>query len=280
MSSTRLPLRLGLGAAAAAALVLGACTADPTGALHDAGQIGASLTVGTNPGQGNLEVCKVGPLSSFTNTPAGLTGGAFDLEDGCVLVITGANTATDPVVSEVSSAGTFDSVVVEQFVAFNPNPGSSTTLFSPTDVTTRISNDIGAVMTFFNTRLPDRGDEGCTPGFWKNHSVNAPGNQSDEWVTYTAGQYFDDVFGAGPHVTLITALNTGGGGANALGRHAVAALLNAASSVDYWYSEAEVIAIVQDAYDIGTKDAFNAAKDLLEVRNEAGCPLPANGVID
>jgi hypothetical protein len=54
-------------------------------------------------------------------------------------------------------------------------------------------------------------------------------------------------------------------------RHAVAALLNAASGeVDYFYSEAEVIEWVQNAYATGD---YESHKDHLELENERGCPL-------
>jgi hypothetical protein len=66
-----------------------------------------------------------------------------------------------------------------------------------------------------------------------------------------------------PNITLETAVNLGGGGANRLARHGVAALLSAAHpGVGYPLSVAEVIAAVQ---------AGNA--DLLEQSNELGCPL-------
>ncbi len=268
-------LRSSLGAAAGAALILGACTADPNGTTgeSDVRSFAPSFTQ-SRPAQGTLIVCKDGPRSDFTNSPAGQTGGRFTLAafpDDCRTVYTGASGTVDITVEEVASSGVFVKTVLQTFVG--PNQPPTTTEGTANPITVRINNDVGAILTFVNRA---RGNEGCTPGFWKNHSVNAPGNQSDEWVTYTAGQYFDDVFGVGPHVTLITALNTGGGGAKALGRHAVAALLNAASSVNYWYSEAEVIAIVQDAYGSGQ---FETAKNLLAVRNEAaaGCPLPRNG---
>ena len=68
-------------------------------------------------------------------------------------------------------------------------------------------------------------------------------------------------------------VKAGGGGEKALGRHAVAALLNAASGyVGFYYTEAEVIAIVQAAYAPGGD--FEAAKNLLEAQNDPTfCPL-------
>lgn len=113
---------------------------------------------------------------------------------------------------------------------------------------------------------PGGGTEGCTPGYWKQE------HHYDSWVTYAPSDDFEAVFGvdASTSWTLGTAVKAKGGGENALARHAVAALLNAASSVDYLYSTAEVIAAVQDAYASGD---FETTKDLLADENELGCPL-------
>ena len=119
-----------------------------------------------------------------------------------------------------------------------------------------------------------RGDlEGCTPGFWKqpHHFGHWPAGLSPD-------DLFCDVFGVGPCVTLLDALKTGGGGFKALGRHAVAALLNAADDdVNFDLTEAEVIALVQAAYASGDPED---AKDLLESENEQGCPLGNTGEAD
>ena len=70
---------------------------------------------------------------------------------------------------------------------------------------------------------------------------------------------------------LLRALKQGGGGAAALGRHATAALLNAANgAVSYGFTAAQVIALVQEAFATGD---FEAAKNALEAENERGCPL-------
>jgi hypothetical protein len=109
--------------------------------------------------------------------------------------------------------------------------------------------------------------EGCTPGFWKQcHHLRY-------WTGYSPHQKFDGVFGvdAPCNKTLLQTLWTGGGGRRALGRHAVAALLNAASDdVNYKFTEAQVIGIVQWAYRTGN---FEAAKDVLAEQNELGCDL-------
>lgn len=112
------------------------------------------------------------------------------------------------------------------------------------------------------------GGEGCTPGYWK---------QSQHFDSYAAPYapttLFVDAFGvdAFPGKTLVQVLGTGGGGLNALGRHAVAALLNAASGgVDYDRTTAEVIASFGAAHASGS---YEALKNVFSTFNEQGCPL-------
>lgn len=108
--------------------------------------------------------------------------------------------------------------------------------------------------------------EGCTPGYWRQV------HHYDSWVGYTPDQLYDDVFGvdAPGDKKLGEAVKLGGGGTNALSRHSVAALLSATSGINYAYTEAEVIAIVQNAYATGE---YEDAKNLLADANESGCPL-------
>jgi hypothetical protein len=135
-----------------------------------------------------------------------------------------------------------------------------------------LTNDTGATDSSnwtvnVNVECEEEG-EGCTPGFWRQDQ------HFDSWVGYDPDDDFEVVFGVDasfdPH-TLGDAVLLGGGGEYALARHAVAALLNAASpDVDYPYTEAEVIAMVQAAYASGD---FESAKDVFEAANEAFCPL-------
>jgi hypothetical protein len=71
-------------------------------------------------------------------------------------------------------------------------------------------------------------------------------------------------------MTLLQVLGQGGGGLNALGRHTVAALLDAASGIDYGLTPAQVIQMFNDAYPGGD---YEALKDEFAARNERGCPL-------
>lgn len=85
-------------------------------------------------------------------------------------------------------------------------------------------------------------DEGCCPGFWRYHL--------DVWpAPYQPNTLFSSVFGnAFPGKTLRQVLCRKGGGLDSLGRHTVAALLNAASpAVAFPLTEAQVIQAFNDA---------------------------------
>ncbi len=117
--------------------------------------------------------------------------------------------------------------------------------------------------------LIEGGDEGCTPGYWKQS------HHFDSWpLPYTPdtpfGSVFEDAFTG---KTLLEVLWTGGGGIKALGRHSVAALLNAtAGGVDYPINESSVISMFNNTYP-GTKPEYNAKKNGFRDANELGCPL-------
>ena len=114
---------------------------------------------------------------------------------------------------------------------------------------------------------------GCTPGYWKQSQ------HFDSWVTYSpipVESIYDNTFTVtssfGSDFTLHDAVSQGGGGEKALGRHAVAALLNTQNDgVNYSFTQAQVFQTVQDAYD-GTTD-FETAKNTLAGANEQICPL-------
>ncbi|MGH2821066.1 MAG: hypothetical protein ACRDJ5_10485, partial [Actinomycetota bacterium] len=74
--------------------------------------------------------------------------------------------------------------------------------------------------------------------------------------------------------TLLEVLQQGGGGLNALGRHSVAALLNATHpDVDFAFTSSEVIALFQNAFDSGSATVIERTKNRLDRANEGGCPL-------
>jgi hypothetical protein len=108
---------------------------------------------------------------------------------------------------------------------------------------------------------PPPGGEGCTPGYWKNHLEDWPP------TGYDPADDFDATFGVDffdPDITLEEATRARGGGVKKLARHGTAALLSAAHpDVDYPFTVAEVIALVQ-AGDV----------DPLVDANELGCDIP------
>jgi archaellum component FlaG (FlaF/FlaG flagellin family) len=121
---------------------------------------------------------------------------------------------------------------------------------------------------------PPDGDQGCTPGYWKQSQ------HFDSWVGFDPSDDFEMVFGvdASFTTTLLGALEQGGGGELALGRHAVAALLNATNpDVDYFADVAEVIDLVQAAYATGV---FETTKNVLDRENNRGCPLNSDSGTD
>ena len=116
---------------------------------------------------------------------------------------------------------------------------------------------------------PDRPYEGCGLGVWKNHKGAWPD-------AYSPNDLFDDVFeDTFPGMTLLDVLRQGGGGTRALGRHTVAALLNAASKkVNYRWNDDEVIELYNDTVPNGDVER---TKDRFEYWNERGCPWDDDG---
>lgn len=113
------------------------------------------------------------------------------------------------------------------------------------------------------------GGQGCTPGYWKNHTA--------VWTTYKPTDSFNAVFGVSykASLTLGGALNLGGGGFEALARHAVAALLNAAhGDVNYGLEESQIKALVQQAFATNNPEP---TKNTFDKLNNAGCSIDAFG---
>lgn len=110
------------------------------------------------------------------------------------------------------------------------------------------------------------GSMGCTPGYWrqKHHFGN--------WVGYTPEQAFAAVFeDAFPSLSLGQVVRMKGGDLNALGRHTVAALLNAANSeVDYGMAPQDVVDAFNAVYPGGD---YESLKNKFANMNERGCPL-------
>jgi hypothetical protein len=121
------------------------------------------------------------------------------------------------------------------------------------------------------------GNEGCTPGYWKNHTEN--------WEEANAGQtlmnkgfdtmhHYDDAT-----TTLLTALQGGGGSGLAgaekiLMRAAVAAWLNAAhDGLGYPLMRGEIVAMTNAAIASGDRAGMLAVAGELDGLNNLGCPL-------
>jgi len=132
----------------------------------------------------------------------------------------------------------------------------------------------GAIDDIMVCKRTERGEEGCTPGYWKQDQHF--GSWPVDPYAYTFGEAFAEACGAADYyarspedtsmdicdMLLLDALSLRGGGVNALSRHAAAGWLNATSSVNYMWSVSEVEA------------AFMAGnKDVLEDANESYCPL-------
>jgi hypothetical protein len=129
---------------------------------------------------------------------------------------------------------------------------------------------------------PPQGGEGCTPGYWKQP------HHFDDWTApYDPGDlfsaHFDDAFSG---KTLLTVLSQpassppGPNQLNSLGRHTVAALLNAASDgVSFDFTVQEVINLFNDTYP-GTIAEYNALKNQFASANESGCFLNGNADVN
>ena len=126
---------------------------------------------------------------------------------------------------------------------------------------------------------PAEGGEGCTPGYWRQpHHFDSwpegydPGDMLTDFFTIPGGLDLARPERDDPEdLTLLEGITLRGGHVNALIRHAVAALLNAASDeVSYDLTPDMVIRTFNDAVDGGS---VRVAKDEFEGFNEQGCPL-------
>lgn len=138
---------------------------------------------------------------------------------------------------------------------------------------------VGALRLPLTDVPPPPGEDGCTPGYWKNHT--------DSWAAagYSPDQLTGSVFAgsaAFPTLaskTLLQSLQGGGGpgtlgGATVLLRAAVAALLNAGHpDVDYPRTTAEIINDVNAALASNNRNTMLTLATALDSDNNLGCPL-------
>lgn len=136
-------------------------------------------------------------------------------------------------------------------------------------------------------RQEEVGEEGCTLGYWKNHTGQGPGNQANAWAAtgYETDDQLDDVFDIPGTLefdgdeTLLDALSFSGGSdataaARLLLKQAVAALLNASHpDVSYGMTTDQIISDVNDALATEDRETMLALKDKLDELNNASCPL-------
>jgi len=147
---------------------------------------------------------------------------------------------------------------------------------------------MGLIATIFGAAGPasavEIGHEGCTPGYWKNHT--------EDWQEARPGTLFSDRFNAGTSgvlvgVTFQQALSGGGGSGVAgaeriLARAATAAYLNAAhEGLGYpWRRHTQgldgrqaLVPTVQSALLSGDRQTILALAARLDADNNLGCPL-------
>jgi len=130
------------------------------------------------------------------------------------------------------------------------------------------------------------GIEGCTPGYWKNHTGER-GRRQNSWLatgyatTDSVNSVWSDadLYGLGDQ-SLLDALGGGGGRGNIgaakiLLRAAVAGLLNASHpDVDYaGLSERALISAVADALASEDRNTMTSLAGSIDDANNAGCPI-------
>ena len=159
-------------------------------------------------------------------------------------------------------------VMASSGLATDPTTSSGTDTGSTSGTT-----DTGTTSTGTTETQPP-GGEGCTPGYWKNHT--------EDWVGYLPSQTVSSVFanaGSLGSMTLLAALKQGGGDTledakQLLIHHAVAALLNSTHpDVDYAFTTAQVIAWTSEMLLSSDRDAILALKDLFDAENNRGCTV-------
>lgn len=211
------------------------------------------------------------PLSlSASATGGDVISGDFDVMStpNCVEIWNATN--SDAVTLTVEVADLPTGLVVERVVAFEAS-GVTATYEGATGASTDVSDVRGGSIWFKLVRedTPPSGGQGCTPGYWRQP------HHYDSWEGYGPEDPFSSVFAdAFPGQTLGEVVMARGGGVNALGRHSVAALLNASSSgVDYDYTAAQVISAFNSAYASDDRRVIEDQKNEFDFLNNQGCTL-------
>jgi hypothetical protein len=280
MSIRKLNFALALGAIATAA----AC-AQPVTPASPSGVDTSATSVVRQAEVGFFEVCKdyvgsTGPSVTINVTVDVGNNGSVDqtftrtLAPGTCQDVWADTTAGADLVTVTETVPTnfVASFIATTILAQTATTGSSTASNTFSGLVNPPPSDAarGVLVVFTNTFVPPPpppGDEGCTPGYWKQEQ------HFDSWTApFTPTTQFSAVFeNAFPGMTLDQVLGQGGGGLNALGRHTVAALLNAASAgVEYPLTVAQVIAGFNAVFPGGD---YETLKNRWAAFNELGCPL-------
>ena len=264
---------------AAAAVVLGLVACQ--GEAPTSPDFPASFAIGdatnSTPEFGKVKVCK----SSTSNVSGTFTFGraAVGASTGSAL----ANATIDPnncvvVAEDFSGSGVGSNITITEtsagLVSITgqriDDSGAPVISNQPfTNGGTLFVNQVhGFTITYHNFMEETTGNNGCSPGYWKNHQFPAP---------YTSSTTFASVFGNNVYgdATLLEVLSTGGGGLKALGRQTVAALFNATVYPDFGYTPAEVIAAF-NAVVPGTSADQNALKDEFEALTDVNGRICTN----
>lgn len=182
------------------------------------------------------------------------------------------STASNVAASLVSNAESWQLNRIVTSVGNLVDDATFTTITGQTSASVSVNDATGGYIWFkFEPKDVPSGGQGCTPGYWKQSQ------HFGSWTSpYAPTAAFSSVFSTTAFTgkTLLEVLGLNGGGMNALGRHAVAALLNAASAdVAYDLSVAQVISSFNSAYGSGNARTIERQKDLFDMLNNLGCPL-------
>jgi hypothetical protein len=253
-----------------AVAVLAACSADSPMAIEESAGAVLSVVPSTEPLP--LVLCK-----SWADVATPPASQLFNF----TVTANGVSTSVDVAVWECANLGPYapgtevtirenvpSGFAIDAIWRITRLAGTEEILSNPTTTATTFRVDDYGLIFFKNVARetpPPTIFAGCTPGFWRQSQ------HAQYWTGFSPAASFADVFGVARPGTLLENIRANGGGAHALARHAVAALLNAASAdVAYPYSTGEIIAAVQDAFASGQ---FESAKDRFEAANELGCSV-------
>jgi hypothetical protein len=239
----------------------------------------AGTLVTDTPVLGELIVCKRGVGSGDFTVGRTPDGTGFGVGATGLAALTLATSFCEVVVEDQAGENGGETVAVtEQNANFQSVTGffiginGVTPLANPQNGDSYFINSFHGIVLLFTNALveePPPGNQGCTPGYWKQDQ------HFGNWPVALGTTFADAGMSFGFTGTLLAGLQAGGGDVNALARHAAAAYLNSlASGVDFSLTTAEVQAIANGT-GIYAGLTIEARKDLLAAANEGvgGCPL-------